>query len=188
MATTGKNTAEVHVGGPKQAGYSFYAPLGSKRPTDGVAALDAAYIDLGYVSDEGINVKLDNSTDKILDWNLDTIAVIQKSNSASIEVTFDQVSAAVGKALFGAANVKVGTSGAVTAISYTGEVLPHAQFAFCLHDANGDGVLDIGDGQITGIDSITFKKTDVVSFKTTIELFKDSAGKFFNWYLGAASA
>ncbi|WP_130865848.1 phage tail tube protein [Acidipropionibacterium timonense] len=190
MASTPvQSTAEVRVGGPKVGGYAWKAPIGSTRPTDGVAALNAAYLDLGYISDDGLSVKTDKSNDKIKDWNLDTIAVIEKSNEATLEVTFDQVTANSCKALFGDSNVTVSSTAPnrVTAISYTGETLPHACWAFLTHDANGDGVFDVGDGQVTGIDGFTFKKDAIVSFKATIELFKDKDGKFFTWHLGAAS-
>lgn len=180
----GKNTTQVRIGGPKKGGYAYQAPMSSKRPT-AAAALDAAYVDLGYVSDDGLEIKTDNGTDKIKDWNLDTIAVIQKQNEATLTVTFDQVSAATAKALFGEGNVTAaeGDPSKVTKLSYTGEVLPHKQWAFLTSDGNGDGVLDIGDGQVTGIDGITFKKDEIVSFKAEIELFKDADGNFFNWLL-----
>lgn len=185
----GKSTAEVRVGGgATTGGYSFFAPIGSTRPAKIAGALDPAYLDLGYVTDDGISVKLDSSTDKILDWNLDTIAVIQKSNECSIEVTFGQVGGNVSKLLFGDANVAVDSaSGKLQSISYTGEILAHRQFAFLGKDGNGPFVLDIGDGQVTGVDDISFKKTGIVQFKTTIELFKDKNGKFFNWLLADAA-
>lgn len=178
----GKTTSEVRVGGGAVGGYAFDAPIGSTRPTSGDDTLDDAYQDDGYVSDDGLEIKFDNGADKVKDWNLDTIAVIQKSNEATLTVTFAQVSAALASLLFGEENVTV-TSGKLTKISYDGGLRPHRQYAFLQKDNNGPSILDIGDGQVSSIDGVTFKKDEIVSFKTEIELFKDKDGKFFNWHL-----
>ena len=185
----GKSKTEVRVGGGKSVGgYGFRAPLGTTRPADATSAPDAAYIDQGFFGDDGLSIKTDNGVDKIKDWNLDTIATIQKQNEATLEVTFRQISSPEqAKTIFGEANVTV-ASGGIANIAYTGEVLPHFQWAFLLEDSNGVGVLDIGDGQLTGIDGIEFKKDSTVDVKATIELFKDDAGVFFNWRQGVAAA
>ena len=51
MATTASN---VTVGKPKVGGAVFWAPLGSTLPTSASASLDAAFVDLGYVSEDGV--------------------------------------------------------------------------------------------------------------------------------------
>lgn len=178
----GQDKTAVRVGGPKVGGYAFRAPIGTKRPTDATSPLDKGYVDLGYITDDGLSLKTDNGTDKIKDWNMDTIAVIQKQNEASLEVSFAQVSPEVCKALFGDAAVKT-KGNKVTSLSYTGEILAHSQFVFLIHDGNGDGLIEIGDGQVTSVEDMAWAKDSIVSFKATIELFKDSAGNFFTWYL-----
>lgn len=178
----GKSTSEVRIGGGVVGGYAFDAPIGSIRPNSGDATLDAAYQDDGYVSDDGLEIKFDNGADKVKDWNQDTIAIIQKSNEATLTVTYAQVSVALATLLFGAENVAA-TDGKLTKISYDGELRPHRQYAFLQKDSNGPSILDIGDGQVSSVDGITFKKDEIVSFKTEIELFKDASGKFFNWHL-----
>ncbi|MGJ6980025.1 hypothetical protein ACSDQ9_05770 [Aestuariimicrobium soli] len=182
----GQKIAEVRLGAPKVGGYGFSAPIGSTRPTAAGTTLDAAYIDLGFISEEGVEVTTENGTTKIKDWNLDTIAVVQESNECTIGVTFVQVSPALAKELFGTANVVItGTAPAdkVTKIGYTGEILPHKMYAFPMKDGNGDMLIDIGDGQVTSVSGLKFVKNQVVSFTVTIECFKDAAGKFFNWHL-----
>lgn len=182
----GQTTTEVRVGSPKTGGYAFSAPLASTRPATASAALDAAYIDFGYLSEDGIEVTTENGTTKVRDWNRDVIAVIQEANECTIAFTVVQISPASAKELFGTANVTVSGTAPnekVSKISYDGKVLPHRQYAFPMSDGNGAMVLDIGDGQITTIGSISLNKGGVISFPVTMELFKDSAGKFFNWHL-----
>lgn len=174
----GQLTSEVRLGAPKVGGYAFSAPIGSTRPTTADAALDAAYIDLGYVSEDGIEIATENGVTKIKDWNLDTIAAIQESNECTITLTLMQKSVASTKEVFGEGNV-VATGDTITAVHYTGEILPHKQYAFPMKDGKGPQILDIGDGQITGLDGLSFKKNEVVRFPVTIECFKDKDGRFF---------
>ena len=50
MATTATN---VTVGKPKVGGAVHWAPLGTALPTSATEALNAAFVDLGYVSEDG---------------------------------------------------------------------------------------------------------------------------------------
>ena len=44
----------VSVGKPGASGAIYRAPLGSTAPTDAETALDAAFVMLGYVSEDGL--------------------------------------------------------------------------------------------------------------------------------------
>lgn len=185
----GQTTTEVRVGAPKVGGYAFSAPLATTRPTAAGVALGAEYVDLGFVSEDGVEVATENGVTKIYDWNRDVIATVQEANECTITVTLAQISPATAKEMFGAANVTVtGTAPneKVTKINYTGEVLPHKQYAFLMKDGNGSSTLDIGDGQITGMGGFSLVKNDIVKFQVTIECFKDATGAFFVWHTGVA--
>lgn len=183
-----KNTAQVRLGSPEDvSGYAYSAPLGTTRPTATAMTLDAGYVDLGYISEDGVEVSTENGTNKIKDWNLDTVAVIQESNECTLTFTFLQKSPETARELFGADNVE--TSGTapnetLTAIHYTGAILPHKQYAFPLKDGIGKQMLEVGDGQITSMSGFTLVKNDVIKFEVEIECFKDKDGRFFS-LLGA---
>lgn len=181
----GQTTTEVRVGAPKVGGYAFSAPLATTRPTAAGVALDAAYIDLGYISEDGVEVTTERGTTKVYDWNRDVIATIQEANECTLSFTMVQISPASSKELFGAGNVTVSGTAPnekVTKISYKGEELPHKQYVFPMKDGNGATVLDIGDGQITSIGNFSFNKSGVVSFPVTLELYKDATGSFIEWH------
>ena len=52
MATN--NSANVTAGTPKVGGAFFHAPLGTDLPTDARTPLDAAFKNLGYISEDGL--------------------------------------------------------------------------------------------------------------------------------------
>ena len=53
---TNNNTANVAAGKPRVNGAIFVAPVGSTLPTDASTVLDAAFINLGFISDDGVTL------------------------------------------------------------------------------------------------------------------------------------
>lgn len=180
----GKDTTKVRIGSPVSVGgYGRVAPIGSKRPATASEALDPAYVDFGYISDDGVEVTTENGTDKIKDWNQDVVAIIQKSNECSVKFRLLQISPETAKLMFGEPNVTVTGSTPnekVTKIAYSGALLKAKQFAFLMADVNGPMVLDIADGTVTGMNGFKLVKTDSIGFDVELELRKDPAsGNFF---------
>lgn len=101
MAT---NTANAAAFG----GAVHYAPLGTTLPTDATTALDASFVGLGLVTEDGLQPTRDVSTDKPKDWNGDVIALLKTDDSKSFVFTLVEVfSDAVQKFLYGSDNVSV---------------------------------------------------------------------------------
>ena len=60
-----QNSAEVRIAGN---GGLFLAPLGSALPTSPTATLDAAFVDLGYFSEDGVTVSPERTIEKFRAW------------------------------------------------------------------------------------------------------------------------
>lgn len=67
MAGTGVDQTAVRVGTASGAGL-FLAPLGTTLPTDAEGTLDAAFYTVGYISDEGVTVGSDLSSEDLFAW------------------------------------------------------------------------------------------------------------------------
>ena len=66
------NSANVNAGKPAATGAIFVAPLGTTLPTDATTAKNGAFVELGYVSEDGVtNSNSTNSAD-IKAWGGDT--------------------------------------------------------------------------------------------------------------------
>ena len=180
------DTTKIRTGGPKPiGGYAFRAPLGTTAPTVAKTALNAAYKDLGFVEEDGVNLNPQTTIEKKKDWNLDTIATVVTDKSCVVEVTFAECGPETLKAIYGANNVTYDQVTEALHLSWDGEPLPHEMFDFELLGATGKpGRLVINDGQITtpGGGEKTYKKAEIRTHKVTIECFKDASGKYYHEY------
>ena len=114
MAETAKNsTANVSYGKFLSGGYFFLAPAGTDLPTDNSTPLDAAFVNMGFLGDDGVNFSDSSSTETAFDANGDSIATSQGEIEKTFTVTFREIKAANLKILYGDANVS-DTGGTIT--------------------------------------------------------------------------
>ena len=50
----GNDKSNIAIGLPNPKGALYWAPLGTPLPTDATTALDNAFINLGYVTEDGL--------------------------------------------------------------------------------------------------------------------------------------
>ena len=66
MAATGKlNAANVSVGKPMVIGGLYAAPTSTPTPSDATSALNEAFVNLGYLSDDGITNTVESDSEDI---------------------------------------------------------------------------------------------------------------------------
>ncbi|AXH46854.1 major tail protein [Mycobacterium phage Aminay] len=84
----------------------WYAPFGTPLPEDVDEPLDAAFKNLGYISVDGVTVKIDDSTKPIEVWGGDEIGELRDKFSIEYSMGLFQVlSPEVNAAIFGTSNV-----------------------------------------------------------------------------------
>jgi hypothetical protein len=73
-------------------GAVWKAPLGSTLPTDGdpFAALDSAFTNLGYISEDGVTEALDDSVDDVVAWQSAT-TVRSSTTQSTINLNFTMI-------------------------------------------------------------------------------------------------
>lgn len=177
-----KTTAEVLSGAPNVAGYVFSAAIASTAPTDAATALDAAFINLGYIDDSGITIKQGSTITEIRDWNGDLVAALDDEVSASITMTLMQTGVSTMKEIYGDANVTVGVevpTPLLKSVGFTGDPLPHKKYVWEMKNSRGLGRLLAEDGRITEVGDIKVVKKGVITYPVTVTLFRAPSGKFF---------
>ena len=80
MAGTATN---VTAGKPNNAGAVYYAPIGTPVPADSEATLDAAFKDLGFVSQEGVTRSISKSTTTIKEWGNGTVLITEDEKTVT---------------------------------------------------------------------------------------------------------
>lgn len=105
MASTPNNTANVSVGKGVAGGYMFVAPSGTDLPTDNSTPLDAAYLNVGYLGDDGISFSDSSESDSFFDLNGDTIETSNGSVEKSFTVTLREIKKDTLALMLGSANV-----------------------------------------------------------------------------------
>lgn len=116
------DASNVSFGKPKAIGGVWIAPAGTTLPTDGSTALAAAYVNMGYISEDGYVISTETDTQEIKAWGGDTVLTGQSSFSESHTVNFIETNVNTLKAIYGASNVT--TAGNVITVKSTSKELP----------------------------------------------------------------
>lgn len=131
----------------------------------------------GYITEDGVTKTVDRSTDKIKDWNGDTVVITQSDHSVTLQATFmEAANAEVLKMIAGENNVTV-TSDASTKLDTikvvdTADVLPHRAIAFTIKgNANSRILVFAPDAQVTEVGDVSFVRSDVIKYQATFECF-----------------
>lgn len=148
------------------------APAGTTLPTTVSGALNAAFVDLGYISEAGVVQSMGNSTTKIKAWqNNDIVRTIQTEHSLTYKFTCIETNVATLAAFYGnaPASGKVEING-----------LQPAQFSWVIDvtDDDGIGVIDlirivIPRAQVTDRGDVSFLNGEAVGYEMTLEAYPD---------------
>lgn len=91
MASTPNNVENVSTGKGLTGGYMFVAPVGTTLPTGLDDELDAAFLNMGYLGDDGIVFADSSDTETFQDLNGDTIDTGNGAIEKTATVTFREV-------------------------------------------------------------------------------------------------
>lgn len=183
------NTANVYAAEPRSTGTCFVAPLATAAPTDARAPLNVAFVDLGYLGEDGIVETIDRSTDEKKAFGGDTIKVLQTDYSHEFTFTLSEsTNADVLKAIYGAENVTItaanGAHGRQIKVNKTSRKLPHQAWVFDTTDSDNGSLLRqyIADGQITGTGDVNQVHTDTIEYEVTLKVFKTAGGPYVQMF------
>lgn len=173
----GTSAANVSVGKPnlQVSGGILTAPIGTTRPTDHTAALDPAYVSLGYVGEDGVTETSERSTEVIRAWGGIKVRTVQTEFGTSLQFTLiESRNANTLKFIYGADNVTV--TGQAVKIRRNEKTLPHVQLVVDMLDEANGRRLDVGNGQVTEVGDVTFVDGEAISYEVTLSCDPDSNG------------
>jgi hypothetical protein len=155
--------ANVQVG---IAGVVSYAPVGTALPTDTTTALNAAFVDVGYISDAGLTVDPEESTTDIRAWGGDLVRRLISEYGESYEFTMLEKNAASIGAYFG--------NGSATA--WEGKQVDIRK-AWVFHITDGVKInrIVLPDAAVTDRGPRTYATTEAISYQITVSTFPNAA-------------
>ena len=171
------NAAKVLVGAPDQAttGAICVAPLGTTLPTSAIWTPATPFIDSGYVSEDGLELAPDISTADIRDWSGALVRRLLDTFDGTLTWSMIQLDEASAKIAFGDENVTVTpatkTHGTQLQVDL-GATLPAPRtWVFRMKDGDNRMLIVVGNGQITTVDTIPFKRAEPIALPVTLSCY-----------------
>lgn len=173
--------SNVVSGKPVASGGVLAAPLGSTLPDDAATAVDAAFVALGYVSEDGLTKGESRDVNEIKEWGGKTV----KKSQTGFEVTFqfqflEYLNADAAKQIYGDGAVTLvpatATAGSQINVSVLGDPAPHKVWVFDMQDGDARLRIVVPDGQITETGDTAFTAGDGAVRDVTITAYPDEDG------------
>lgn len=190
------NTAGlVTTGKPKITGAVYVAPKGTAIPEDATTPLSAAYIGLGYVSEDGLSNSNELNVSEIKAWGGVTVYRSLTDMTDEFSLTLiESENLDVMKTIYGAANVtSTATSSILPIGGYDTASIdvkvndPEEMvwvFELALRNSKKKRIV-IPDGAITSREEITYNDSDAVGYGITVSAYPDADGVTHKEYIAA---
>lgn len=150
-------------------GAVYVAPTGTTAPTTSSSALDAGFVDLGYVSADGITENIDRTTNQIRAWqNGSLVREVTSEGTYSVDMTFIETNEAVLELYYG-------TTNALGQFDIDPTTTGGRQ-SFVIDVVDGSIVerIYIPAGEITSVGTRTLASGEAVGYQVTITAYADT--------------
>ena len=174
-------TDHVLIGAPDRSGeagvvgYAYTLPVDATLPTDTTTALGASAEDLGYVSEDGLTISTDRTSEPIRDWNLDDVRMLLTEHSATVTFTLINWSVPALKAYFGAENVD--DAGDEIVVKINSKAIADRAWVFNLKDMDRKRRVVIPRGALASQGEITLVKGEQTPLEIELTPLVDDSGE-----------
>ena len=143
--------------------------------------------DAGYVSEDGVELGNDLSTNDIREWNHAIVRKVLDSFDNTLSWSYIQFDADSWKQALGEAYVTetaaTTTHGAQMHIKMGAHLAPVMTWGFAMKDGDTRVIIIVPRGQVTTLDSITFNATDAVALPITLSCYDDGTANTVHIYV-----
>lgn len=158
---------DVKLGLGLATGMFYHAPAGTALPTDPTDTLTSDWVHVGDVSDAGITLAINKSTENLRNWANAVKRVILTEHSETIQAPIMDTTEESLKTVMGEDNVS-NTNGVITVNLSSGKLPDKEAFLWVMKD--GDDMIMIGCsyGQVSAVESVTFAPGSAINWTPTI--------------------
>ena len=167
---------DVKLGTGLATGMFYHAPAGTALPTDPTDTLTSDWVHVGDVSDAGITLSIDKSTENLRNWANAVKRVILTEHSETIQAPIMDTTEESLKTVMGEDNVS-NTNDVITVNLSSGKLPDEEAFLWVMKD--GDDMIMIGctHGQVSAVESVTFAPGSAINWTPTITAMGDDGFK-----------
>ncbi|MDH4158651.1 MAG: hypothetical protein OEV62_00155 [Actinomycetota bacterium] len=167
MALTAAN---VQVG---VTGAVYFAPSGTAVPTNPTDALNGAFLDVGYISEDGVTTSTSIDVTDLVAWqNADVVRKIQTGHDYTVAWTMLETSENTLELYYG----NYTDAGAYGTAEVKGEQGYRGAFVIHVIDDTNLVRIAIPDGQVTEKGDVSIVNGDAISYPITITCYPDTSG------------
>lgn len=183
------DVTQVTAGKPKVGGHIFRAPVGTALPTDAVTALNAAFKDMGFASEDGLTNANSPESSVIKAWGGTPVLTIQESKEDTYQLTFISAeNIEVQKMIYGDTNV-TGTDFS-TGVSISANATELEEYSYVIEMIARGNIAHrvvIPRAKPTEIGEIVYSDTEAVGYDVTLGCTADDNGNTHYEYWKANS-
>ncbi|HOY80574.1 MAG TPA: hypothetical protein PLB92_00405 [Rhodoglobus sp.] len=168
---------------PTASGGVFVAPLGSAAPTDARTALDAAFVDLGGVGEDGVTEQTDRNIEKKRNWGGKVVKTLQTEYSKIFTWVFlESTNADVLRAIHHSSNVSEtaanSSHGNILHVKHNVKRPQKLSWVFDSYDSELDAMYRtyVPIGQVLTTGDVKRVHTDTIEYEVELEAFEDENG------------
>ena len=165
------------------------APLGTKLPTDATTALDVAFENVGYISEDGVVNTNSPDTDTIKEWGGASVGKIDNGKDDTWQFTMiEALNLAALKLVYGPDNVSGTLEEDITIKANSNE---QADVCMVIDMILKGGALKrvvLPSAGVSEVGEVTYAATSAIGYQTTLLATPDAEGNTHYEYIKSAAA
>ena len=150
----------------------YHADSGTAVPSDATTALDVAFAEVGFISEDGITETLEDSRETIRAWQNSTrVREVRSDFAVTYAFTMLETNAESLALYYGADNVT-----SVASVQVAPDNSGRRSFVFQIVDGDVDIRIVIPNGEVTERGEVTYVGTDAIAYPVTVSAYPDASG------------
>lgn len=181
MANVKNNKANVGAAKGVAGGYIFWAPAGTELPTDYSTPLSEAFVNLGFVTDDGVSMSDEADTEDHSDLNGEVVDSSRTGYKSTLVATLMEFKKATQELYYGTSNVT--DVGGLLTVHNRGDEAPHGVLVLELLLKGKRRLRKVcPDAQIVEMGELKAVSSDIYAREATFNLYKDDSGDYWTDY------
>lgn len=177
------NATNVSFGKPKATGSVYVAPIGTALPASATVPLNAAFVSMGYITDDGLVNSIKTDTEEIHAWGGDLVLKGQTTFGETFTVNLLETSIQALQLFYGSANVY--QSGDSIVVTQNSAPLTNCSVVFEMVLTGGRlKRIVVPNAQIVDRSGdITYTDGDAINYPAMFQAYPDANGNTHSEYI-----